>query len=248
MRRNDPSDNRKYNYIYKITNLVNGMIYIGVHRTDDMDDGYMGSGTYIKRAIAKHGIDNFEKEIIQVYDVYKDALNHEARLVTEDFINMSDNYNIKVGGYGPCIFSEDHKKNLSEARKRRFKEDGEFSEKMLTVARAPERRKKIGLAHKKWIEENPKLHQERMLKINKNPDKILKTADWHRGQRRGEDACNNIKEGINNALKDPEVRKRRSGRGSKYYHNPATGISKRFMSGVVIPDGWLPGTGPRKKK
>jgi hypothetical protein len=248
MKRNDPSDSRKYNYIYKITNLINNKIYIGVHRTDNMDDGYMGSGTNMKRAINKYGIDNFMKNIIQCYDVYKDALKHEAIIVTEEFINRKDTYNIKIGGYGPCVFSEEHKQKVSETRKKRFEEDKEFTKKMLTAARDPERRKKIGVGHKKWIEKNPKLHQERMQKINKNPDKISKTADWHRGQKRDEDACFNIRKGINNALKDPEVRKRMSGRGSKYFHNPVTGISKRFMSGDVIPNGWFPGTGPRKTK
>jgi hypothetical protein len=248
MRRNDPEDNRKYNYIYKITNLVNNMIYIGVHRTDDMNDGYMGSGTYVKRAIAKHGVDNFKKDIIEMYGVYKDALDHEARLVTEDFINRSDTYNIKIGGYGACVFSEAHKKKLSETRKKRYREDKEFVERMLKATRSPERRKKTSEGHKKWIKENPELHTERMLKINNNPEKITKTADWHRGQKRSESACSNIREGIANALKDPDVRKRRSGRGSKYYHNPTTGKSKRFMVGDDIPVGWLPGTGPRKLK
>lgn len=36
--------------LYKITNLVNGMVYIGQHVTDDLEDGYMGSGKYLKLA------------------------------------------------------------------------------------------------------------------------------------------------------------------------------------------------------
>lgn len=36
-----------YYYIYQITNLVNAKIYVGVHKTKDLNDGYMGSGKVI---------------------------------------------------------------------------------------------------------------------------------------------------------------------------------------------------------
>jgi hypothetical protein len=248
MRKNDPNDNRKFNYLYKITNITNNKIYIGVHRTDNMEDGYMGSGTNIKRAISKYGIENFKKEIIAIYSTYKEALEHESSIVTEDFINSVDTYNIKVGGYGPCIFSEEHKKKVSESRKKRFKEEQEFRKKYLDAARNIERRKKISINHKKWIEDNPDQHRERMLKINTNSDKIKKTALWHQGKKRSANACKNISEGIKASLEDPEVRKRRSGIGCKYYYNPDTGEARRFMISDNIPTGWKLGTGPRTNK
>lgn len=86
--------------VYQITNLINGKIYIGVHKTLDINDEYMGSGKLIKRAIAKHGIENFKREILSFLDD-KDAMYElEAKLVDEDFITRDDTYNLNVGGSG----------------------------------------------------------------------------------------------------------------------------------------------------
>lgn len=86
--------------IYRITNTINGKIYIGYHRTKDINDGYMGSGLYIRRAIEKHGVSSFTKDIIHFCDDEESMKSMESEIVNEEFINRSDTYNMKIGGHG----------------------------------------------------------------------------------------------------------------------------------------------------
>jgi len=95
---------KKY-YLYQITNLINGKIYIGVHQTENLEDGYMGSGSYLKRSIKKNGKDNFKKIILKFFDNEKEMYLSEAEIVTPEFIEKETNYNLKEGGSGgtlPC--------------------------------------------------------------------------------------------------------------------------------------------------
>ena len=85
-----------YYTVYKTTNLINGKIYVGAHKTNNLYDEYLGSGKLIGRAITKYGKENFEKDIIAICDTEEEMLQIEKSLVTSDFIKYFSTYNRKT--------------------------------------------------------------------------------------------------------------------------------------------------------
>lgn len=84
-------------YIYQITNNVNGKTYIGQHL--DRGDYYMGSGTSLKRAIDKYGIENFTKDILASHiKTQKEADALEKKYIAEAKAIGKCEYNIQEGG------------------------------------------------------------------------------------------------------------------------------------------------------
>lgn len=90
--------------IYKTTNLINNKIYIGKHKTDNIDDDYLGSGTYFNNAVKKYGRENFQREILFECKSEEEMNQKEFEIVNQDFVNRSDTYNLKVGGDGGFDF------------------------------------------------------------------------------------------------------------------------------------------------
>jgi len=90
----------KHYLVYQVTNLINEKIYIGIHITENVEDGYMGSGRRVRKAIKRHGLINFKKEILFDFDNPEDMVAKEIELVDRTFIARKDVYNIQIGGNG----------------------------------------------------------------------------------------------------------------------------------------------------
>lgn len=92
---------KQYNYIYLIKNQLNNKIYIGKHHTDNLDDGYMGSGKLIKLAKNKYGVKNFTKEYLAFCDT-EDKLNWFEKFYIKKYNaqNPEIGYNLTEGGDG----------------------------------------------------------------------------------------------------------------------------------------------------
>lgn len=109
--------------IYKITNTINGKMYIGqsvniekrwkVHKYMRYND--MNNKLY--RAMNKHGFDNFVFSII--CEVPKSALDEYEISYIKYYDTVDNGYNIKHGGQGERYYiqTEEHKKKNSEALK-----------------------------------------------------------------------------------------------------------------------------------
>jgi hypothetical protein len=101
--------------IYKITNRIDNKFYVGKHKTKNKDDDYFGSGLLLERAVAKHGKENFTKEILFELPT-EDAMNQkEADIVDEDFVMRDDTYNLKLGGQGGWDYILKNKLNQTDA-------------------------------------------------------------------------------------------------------------------------------------
>jgi hypothetical protein len=149
----------KYYLVYQITNIIDGKIYIGAHKTNDLFDGYLGSGKYLRRAIKKHGIENFKRDVIHFCNSEEDMFAKEKEIVTEEFIKRKDTYNCKVGGEGGWDFANKLAENTQINWKSRAGKQG-------------------ALAFKKKYE-NDKKFAEEMFKIRSNVAKTnYKTGKW----------------------------------------------------------------------
>lgn len=104
-------------FFYKTTNKVNGRYYYGVHSTENIDDGYLGSGRALKAAVKKYGVENFEREILVFCSSERAMYMYEAEVVTQEVVNDPMSYNMALGGDGGSIHSEEVLKHLSEVNR-----------------------------------------------------------------------------------------------------------------------------------
>jgi group I intron endonuclease len=120
-------EERKW-YIYKITNLINGKIYIG--KTYNIKVRWNSHKTaarakkptdysHLHRAMNKYGFDNFTVEMVEEFAVEKDCLAAEISYIAK-YGSMDRNvgYNGTEGGDGASgqIASEESRRKMSIAR------------------------------------------------------------------------------------------------------------------------------------
>ena len=97
---------------YETINNFSNKSYFGVHRTNTLNDSYLGSGTHFKAVLNKHGPRNFQK--LEVSWRSEDIMwLIESWIVDELWV--TNNYNIALGGFGGPKHSKESRKKMSNS-------------------------------------------------------------------------------------------------------------------------------------
>lgn len=146
-------EDKRYHYLYQITNLLDGKIYIGIHSTTNLEDGYEGSGILLGRAISKYGLNNFEKEILSFYNNRMEVAKAEFEIVNEEFVNDPNTYNMTIGGEVQDRWKDDsYIEYISEVCRESAKKqwaDPKMREKMIKSINTEEARHKKSEGNKR---------------------------------------------------------------------------------------------------
>jgi len=179
---------KQFNFVYISTNLITHKQYVGSHATNNLNDGYLGSGKYFLKTINKYGYKNFKREILQECNNIIEARELEGYYIIENNTLYPNGYNIspKGGiGFNGAILAESTKQKISKSNTGKI--------------RTPEMRKNIskGGKGKQSGENHPmygKHHSEEA--INKIKEKRKLQSEPMLGKKHSEET----KESISKAL------------------------------------------------
>jgi group I intron endonuclease len=97
---------KKYHFIYKTACLINDKYYIGMHSTNELNDGYIGSGKRLRRAVCKHGKENFKCEILEFLPNREALAVREKELVNKETLKDLNCMNLSLGGIGGKTYDD----------------------------------------------------------------------------------------------------------------------------------------------
>ena len=165
--------------IYKITNLINNKFYIGKHQTNNVDDGYMGSGKLIIAAIKKYGVDNFKKDILYIFDNEKDMNNAE-----KDLVILSENsYNLCPGGQGGFGYIN---KNIDlQQRNRDINSRKNYNDPVLRQRLSEGQKRALPFRKPPVISDESRSKKLAPLKRGNTPEAIIKKKETWKKNNRG---------------------------------------------------------------
>lgn len=174
-----------------------------MHSTSNLKDGYLGSGTSLRYAIRKYGEDNFRIEILEWCDDRETLIKREKKIITEEYVNNINCYNMKPGGTGGFNTIK-HQFNCSQAaglkHSERLKTDEAYRKSYsIQISEANKRRHQRGDI--KPIQENYSWEGKKH-----KPETIEKIKLSKKGQGMNESNSQYGSQWINNGVKNKKIK------------------------------------------
>ena len=199
--------------VYKITNLIDGKIYVGQTRRtlEERFNQHSRADTILGRAIRKYGKKNFKREILETCKT-PEELNEREKFWIKFYDCMTPKgYNRTDGGEN-AMLSEEVRQQISESLIGFYEEHPEALEKISEDQKKrfsnPEERAKAA---------------ERTRKSFENPERVAKQSESQRKRFENPEEREKISAKVSERFSDPEERKKQSERLKKYYEdNPVT--------------------------
>lgn len=133
---------KKYHFVYETVCKETGKFYRGKHSTNDLDDGYIGSGVWITRGKRKNGAKQYARTILE-FCSEENLSEREIALIAEVYDDPNC-MNLMEGGIGGPGLNSDQAKALWENEEYRSLQ----SENLKALWQRPEyreaRAKKVG--------------------------------------------------------------------------------------------------------
>jgi hypothetical protein len=180
-------------FVYKVIH-TSGLYYIGRHSTIDENDGYLGSGVWVRGIKDKSTL---KREILQYADSIEELMIIEEQYITEH-INDDANMNILLNSRGFLPGVENFSDPELVRQKRRDARLGKTWEELFGVERATELRiersrprgemdeeikKNISLA-KAGMDAPHDWSEESRAKVSKSMTGIVRSEEFKENQRR----------------------------------------------------------------
>lgn len=109
--------NKEYHYFYIVEDCETGSKYAGIHSTDSLDDGYIGSGKIIKSILRKSGPSRFYETTRVYFDTREQASDYEREFVTAELVESKEWYNLRTGGDNGSVPSKETRDKISRSHK-----------------------------------------------------------------------------------------------------------------------------------
>jgi CCR4-NOT transcriptional regulation complex NOT5 subunit len=90
---------KRWHFIYRTTCTLTQKFYVGMHSTDDLLDGYLGSGTHIQSSVKKYGKNAHQRDILEYYPIREELAAREVEVVAAARLDPLC-MNIGSGGMG----------------------------------------------------------------------------------------------------------------------------------------------------